>query len=233
MGQKRGNGQNGGNYYSNATMPVALDIQFTVDSANGNGFGCRSVKSNGYVENVFMHTSATPGVGANGFTNPNPASGLVLVQFKNNYNVYLSGSAGAVSYVQTPTKIDNSALTIGTAYVITTLGNATLANWQSIGLFQGVTPAVGVPFIATAIGVPGEANTSTSRVTVSKPSGVFKFESLGDSKLTANSALYPNAGMYVVVQMFDATNTLVAPGDGTVLAMRFNFDASSVTIDGL
>jgi hypothetical protein len=89
MAYSRGNGQNGGHFYSNVTQPVDLFVNFVVDPANGNGLGVRSIKSNGYIQNVFMHTTATPGVGNGGLVNPNPQSGTIMFQFKNNYNYYL------------------------------------------------------------------------------------------------------------------------------------------------
>lgn len=52
-------GKNGGNYYSNLTQPIAINLNFVVDVANGNGLGIRSLKSNGWVRNVFMNTSAS------------------------------------------------------------------------------------------------------------------------------------------------------------------------------
>lgn len=62
MSMPRGNGQNGGHFYSNITQPVKIDLNFVVDSANGNGLGIRSLKSNGYVDNVFMHTPPLTGI---------------------------------------------------------------------------------------------------------------------------------------------------------------------------
>ena len=241
MSVARGFGLNGKSIYMNVTKPQIVECNFVVDSTNGNGLGIRSLKSNGYIENVFMHTSATPGRGTGNFLNPNPAVGFVNIQFKNNFNYYLGGFSGFVSTVSgSAVKVDNSALTIGQAYVITTLGNSTLANWQAIGFPVGFTPAVGSSFIATAIGVPGEANTSTSRVMVPKVSGIQCFEVVGDpNQMIANAAISPNAGAQLIVQLLGATNssttTLIptAPADGTVLGMSFWFDGSSVTIDGI
>lgn len=243
MSVSRGFGLNGKSIYMNVAKPQIVECNFIVDHTNGNGLGIRSLKSNGYIENVFMNTSVTPGVGTGGFTNPNPLAGFVNIQFKNNFNYYLGGFSGFVSTVQTSTKIDNSALTIGQAYVITTLGNATLANWQAIGFPLGFTPAVGSAFIATAIGVPGEANTSTSRVMLPKPSGIQCFEVVGDpNQMIANSSVASNAGAQLIVQCLAPTLSTnaygqpmipTAPVDGTVLGMSFWFDGSSVTIDGI
>jgi hypothetical protein len=116
-------GLNKGLTYSNIVSPTQIDINFIVDSTNGNGLGIRSLKSNGFVRNVFMHTSATPGKSDN-YTNPNPASGYALIQFKSNYNVYLGGFSG----FNPPTSgssisIDGSSvLTIGNPYTIVSVG---------------------------------------------------------------------------------------------------------------
>lgn len=56
MGHALGN--NYGKSYSFLSKPVDLDLNFTVDSTNGNGLGVRSVKGQG-VKNVYMATSAS------------------------------------------------------------------------------------------------------------------------------------------------------------------------------
>lgn len=302
MPYARGFGLNGKSIYGNICKPEFVFCNFVVDSTNGNGLGLRSLKSNGYVESVYMNTSAaftgtshtstlidgiasgtsslvvgmpvqgsgiplgakiasivssgsitlsaattsstTGSITYQGVGSPNPAAGFVQVKFRNNFNYYLGGFSGFVSTVSgSAVKIDNSALTIGQAYTITTLGNATLANWQSIGFPMGFTPAAGSNFIATAVGVPGEANTSTSRVMTPKPSGILAFEAMGDPSQTMNNAsIASNAGAIVIVQLLAPTLSTnaygqpmipTAPQNGTVLGMSFWFDASSVTVDGL
>ena len=42
-----------------------IDINFVVDSTNGNGLGIRTLKGQG-IQNAVMHTSATVGKGNNG-----------------------------------------------------------------------------------------------------------------------------------------------------------------------
>lgn len=242
MSYARGFGLNGKSIYMNVAKPEIIECNFVIDHANGNGLGIRSLKSNGYIENVFMNTSASPGSN-NGFLNPNPAAGYAVIQFKNNFNYYLGGFSGFVSATQTSTKVDNSALVVGGAYVIAVLGSSSLADWQAIGFPKGFVPAVGAAFVATAVGVPGEANTSTSRVMVSKPSGIMCVEALGDPNQTiANSSIASNAGAQMIVQFLAPTLTVnaygqpmiaTAPVDGAVCGMSFWFDGSSVSVDGL
>lgn len=204
-------GQNAGHYYSNITKPYCLNMQFTVTPTNG--LGITSLKSNGWVNNVFLHTSTTPALN-NGMTNPNPANGFGLIQLKQNFNYYLGGFAS----VQPPAsgsdiKIDNSAMTAGQAYIITTLGNATAAKWLAIGVPAGVTPAVGVPFVALTNG--GAGNTLTSRVQVPSVSGVGAVEVIGNTNLAINSSIAANSGQFVMLQF------LAASGSGTVAAPVF------------
>lgn len=237
--QPRQNLPNAGHFYSNLVKPVKLDLSFIVNPTDTAGLGITSLKSNGYVQNVFMHTSATPGSN-NGQLNPNPAVGLALICLRNNFNAFLGLSGSITSTGQTSTKIDNSALVAGNAYVISTLGNASLAVWQAVGVPAGVTPAVGVSFIAISDG--GSANTSTSRVMVPNPSGIFRIESFGNPILTQNSNIYSNSGQSLIVQMLAPTLSTgayvaplipTAPVAASLVNLSLCFDGSSVTVDGL
>ncbi len=226
--QPRLNFPNAGHFNSNIAKPIKIDLSFIVTATNG--LGVTSLKSNGYVQNVFMGTSTTP-TANNGYTNPDPADGYMLIQLRNNFNSFLGASVTLTSTTQTSTKIDDSALTAGLVYVITIVGDATTAKWQSVGLPAGVTPAVGVSFVATAVGT-GSA-TLTSRVQVPKLSTVSAVEWVGNPILTANTAIYANSGMTLIGQLLDAAGALVAPVDGTLINVSLYFDSSSVNVDGL
>lgn len=239
MSQPRGFGLNGKSIYMNVAMPKIVQCNFVVDSANGNGLGIRSLKSNGYIENVFMHTSASPG-SHNGFLNPNPLAGFAVIQLKNNFNYYLGGFSGQVSPIGSPTTSTNSGLTLGQAYVITVLGTTTLAEWQLIGLPLGLTPTVGQAFIAIATGTGGA---HTGKVGIPGASGIVSVEVVGDPNTTiANSSIASNAGARLLVQFMGPTISTgayvapmipTAPAAGSVVGMSFWFDGSSVTVDGI
>lgn len=232
MSVARGFGINGKSYYSNVCKPIDVNLNFIVDSTNGNGLGVRSLKSNGYVRNVFMHTSASPGSN-DGALNPNPALGYALVQFKNNFNYYLGGFSGQVA----PVAGSNlTSATAGGAYVITALGTATAAQWLAAGVPAGVTPSVGVSFIAIATGtIGGSATVKVPGVLLATTVSV-----VGDPNLSLNNShISPNGGAYVLLQFSKptdaSTTTLIAgnPADGSTIGMCFRFDGSSVTVDGL
>lgn len=228
MSVARGNGQNGGHFYSNITQPVKLDFNFVVDATNGNGLGIRSLKSNGYVRNVFMHTSATPGSN-NGYLNPNPASGYALIQFNNNYRYYLGGFSGFVTPVSgTPL----TSTTAGLAYIIVSLGTTTAAQWLAAGVPPGVTPAVGVSFIAVATGAIG--GTGAVEVPATNGSGIAVVDVVGDPNTSINNSnLAANGGAWLLLRFLNASLALTAPAAGSVVGASSFFDISSVTIDGL
>lgn len=222
------NFSNAGKIYMMETMPVIITCNFIVDSTNGNGLGIRSLKG-ATVQAVYMHTSATPDP-----LNPNPASGTIVVQLQDNYNRSLAGFRSIVSPVSgSALKVDNSVLTPGVAYVISTLGDASLATWQALGVPVGVTPAVGVSFIALTNG--GSANASTSRVmaTAAAGSGIASIESVGDSNLSiAPNRLVQNYGAQFILQCRDYAGAIAAPADGTVISLSFMLSNSSVTVQG-
>jgi hypothetical protein len=226
MSVARGNGQNGGRFYSNITQPVKIDLNFVVDPANGNGLGIRSLKSNGYVNNVFMHTTSAPGTN-NGQTNPNPEAGYCLITMTNNYKVYLGGFDGFVSPLSGGALV---AVTAGLAYVITSLGTTTLAQWQAAGVPAGFVPAVGMSFIAIETGAIG----GTGTVQVPGVSGIASAEAIGNANLSiSNASLAQNAGAQLLLQFLSGAGALTAPATGSVCGMSIFMDISSATIDGL
>lgn len=204
MNTSRGYGLNGKSIYENVAKPMVTNLQFTVTPTNG--LGVTSVKSNGYVRNVFMHTSITP-TANDGYTNPNPADGFALVQFTNNFNYYLGGVAQFQAPLTGSIKIDNTALTVGQAYVISTLGDATAAQWLTVGVPAGVTPAVGVSFIAIAT-TAGTGNTSTSRVSTPTTSGIVGVEVVGTpNTMLASSNIATNGGAWLLLQFMGGAFT--------------------------
>ena len=117
-------GNNGGRSYDYAFQPVKIDCNFLVDPTNTNGLGVSALVGSG-VKNVFMHTTQTPG-SANGYLNPNPASGYALIQLKESYFKYLGGFSTFSSPLSgSNLAINASALTVGQPYVITSVGVGT------------------------------------------------------------------------------------------------------------
>ncbi len=214
---------NAGHFYTNLTQPVDININFVVDSTNGNGLGTRSLKSNGYANAVYMHTSA-PLAGSG---NPNPPAGFALIQLAGNYARYIGGFSGFVSPVSgTPL----TATVIHNPYIIVSLGTATLAQWQAVGVPQGLTPAVGMSFIATASATIG----GSAAVEAPSVSGIVCMEVIGDPNVSLNNSnVSANGGAYIMVQMLSDTDAPAAPANGSVCGMTFRLDKSSSNVDGL
>lgn len=224
---------NAGHYYSNIVSPVRVDMQFTVNSTDSGGLGITSLKSNGYVQRVFMNTSATPATGS-----PNPAAGYAQVIMKQNFNKYL----GCVADFQSPnsgTPINvTTGVTAGLVYVITVLGSTTTAQWQKLGLPVGFTPAVGQAFVAIA--TTTATGTGQIQVPAATGSGISVVDVMGvPNTLINNSQISSNAGAQVTLRFLAATNSSTttfvkaAPAAGTIVSVSLFFDNSSVTVDGL
>lgn len=231
---------NGGKIYLMETKPVLVTCNFIVDSANGNGLGIRSLKG-AMVQNVFMHTSTTAGVGNSNpatpniaITNPNPAAGYIVVQLQDNFNRSLAGYNTIVSPVSGSSLLVASAgLTVGLPYIITTLGTTSAAQWLALGVLPGVTPAVGVSFIAAATSATG---TGAVMVPATAGSGIFTIETVGDPNTTIAPAPGSGTGAQVILRCLkdsagDAP-VIGTPADNTVIALTFLLSDSSVKVSG-
>lgn len=200
-------------------MPVLIDCNFVVDSTNGNGLGIRSLKGP-YVKSVYMATSATPAAG-----NPNPAAGVIILQLTDNFSRSFSGFNAIVSPLSgTPL----TAVTAGTAYVIVSLGTATLAQWHAVGLPVGFTPAVGAAFIATASATIG--GSAAVEITATAGSGITSIETVGDPNATLSNSVYATGGQ-IILQCY-ASGVKTAPANGTVISLASYLSNSSIMIAG-
>lgn len=201
---------------------VEIDCNVVVDSTNGNGLGCRSLKGGG-VTQVQMYSTA-PAAGNT------QVAGTVQVLFNDNYvRSYFGGynlveplSGGAVA---------GGAFVTGTPYVIITMGTTTQAQWVAAGVPPTVQAAVGVSFIAGAAG----AGSGTVKTVVS--SNVFQVETVGDISLMVKGGAQNGLGNVSVggvaqLVMRDASKALVNPVDGSVLALNFFLSNSSILING-
>lgn len=177
--------------------------------------------------------------------NPNPASGIILVQLGQNYYRYYGGFYGFNSPLSgTNINISGSAvLTVGATYVITSLGTTTTAQWQAVGVPVSMTPAVGVAFTAKVTG----GGTGTGTVQAPSVSGISSIEAIGDPAATF---LNTNIGQISSVsntrvnqpllyfQTLGPTSSSVttsiptAPTAGTVIGMSFYLSNSSVMVKG-
>ena len=163
--------------------------------------------------------------------------GVIVVQLEDNYSRSLTGFKAIVSPVSgTSIKIDNSALTLGVAYIITTLGDATVAKWNAIGVPLGITPAAGLSFIAASNGGAGNVLASRVMATASAGSGILSIETIGDPNLSIAPDPTTNPpqgfGSQFILQCHDYAGANAAPADGTVISLAFLLSNSSVLLAG-
>lgn len=212
-------------FYTLEEYPVLISCNFVVDSTNGNGLGLRSLKGPG-VKAAYMHTTATPAAG-----NPNPASGTIVIQLQDNYNRALSGFNAIVSPVSgTPITI-SAGLTIGVAYIIVSLGTSTTADFHAIGVPAGVTPAVGVAFIAKATGAG--AGSGAVETTAAAGSNVASIETVGNSNLSISPFKAAQSfGAQFILQCRDYAGAIVAPAAGSVISLSFYLSNGSNQVQG-
>jgi hypothetical protein len=213
-------------FYTLEEYPVLISCNFIVDSTNGNGLGLRNLKGPG-VAAAYMHTSATPAPNS-----PNPASGTIVIQLQDNYNRSLSGFNAIVSPVSgTPITI-SAGLTIGVAYIIVSLGTSTVADFHAIGVPKGVTPAVGVAFIASATGAG--AGSGAVETTAAVGSGVVSIETVGDTRLSLSPQKLLNQGFggQIILQCRDHNSALVAPANGSVISLGIYLSNGSNSVQG-
>lgn len=219
------NWSSGGKLYSMHTSPVIVDCNFQVSSAVTSGIANLKGPT---VSQVLMHNSSASA------SSSNPEAGTIIVRLQDNYNKLLSFFGSIISPSSgSDVKIDNSAMTIGRAYTITTLGDATAAKWQAIGVPAGVTPAVGVSFIAASNGGAGNALTSRVQASAAAGSAIMSIELVpapnGD---IAPSQLSQSYGAQFILQCRDKTGALANPADGSIINLAFLLSNSSVTVQG-
>lgn len=191
MATPRGYGLNGKSFYANVAQPMSSWVNFTVTPTNG--LGVTSVKSNGYANYVFMHTSTTP-TASNGITNPNPANGYAMIGLKNNFNKFL----GLRWEIDAPAGNTGTTSTVtGTIYTITLVGTTTAAQWQAVGLPAWLTPTVGQSFVAIATQAIG----GTGTVGTAGVSNIGQVSVVGNPDTTiASSNIAQYGGAYLLLQ---------------------------------
>jgi hypothetical protein len=162
------------------------------------------------VASVFMHSTA-PGGG-----NPNPAAGYVVIKFSRAFAGLKSYLANLQMIIGSPVNV-SGALTVGTTYTIVSVGTTTAAQWASIGLTAGLTPAVGQTFVATSATPAG----GTGTVAVSTTSGCDHFESVGDP----GSGLNVTGGGEMVIASVNE-DAVTALANGTTVTLHFDLIAA-------
>lgn len=200
--------------YSLHKMPVAIDCNFLVGATGAVTAG--SVKGSG----VYAVTRL--------------AAGIYKVQFQDSfYKLYEMN--WSLKAPVTGSDVPAGSLTPGVVYEITALGTTTTAQWVTAGVPVGITPAVGVSFLAAAT----SAGTGTAKAI--GVSGISAVELVGSTNLQLapwGSGVVAGQAGYAIVKCLGATDasttTLIAtdPAQNSQLYLSFLLSNSSVLVQG-
>ncbi len=229
------NFSNGGKIFQMETMPVQISMSFQTAIADTSGTGITAGSLVGpTVAAVYMVTNQTKAAGSPGSTT-GPAAGTIVIDLQDNYNQLLGVRWSAVAPNSGSSLLVASAgLTAGVAYTITILGTTTTAHWHDLGVPAGITPSVGVSFIAAATSTTG---TGAVQISLAAGSGIFSIEGIGSPNLlVAPNPTQQSTGTRVILQCRkdsagDAP-TIAAPSDLTTLRIELLMSNSSVKIQG-
>lgn len=221
-------------YYTLHTYPVQIDCNFTTSHSAASGI--TGLVGAG-ISAVYTSTSGSSPI------TPAMADGDFLVQFQDCYNgLYAFDYSLQSSLSGTPIVVTAAGahLVAGTVYVITVLGTTTAANWVTIGVPIGITPAVGVSFVAAATG----AGTGSGQVQIpaAAGTGITNIDILGNPNLTLQSSAAKigggGSGAYMLLRTLGPTaagNTApvaTIPNNGTKIFLKFLLSNSRITNGG-
>lgn len=218
--------QNAGHFYAPHTMPILIDCNFAVSVADSAGKGITGLKGPG-VSAVYMNTSTTPST-----YNPNPAAGEIVVKLQDNYNKYFCHWGSIIG----PNGAATTSSKANVLNIITVLGTATTAQWNTVGLPVGVTPAVGVVFVGTVAAVIG--GSAQTAIALAAGAGIDHIETVGLPNLDlspagVSAAAGSLAGQGSLLYFRCLKNgVLTAPTDLSVISLSIYLSNSSVTVSG-
>lgn len=216
------NFSSGGKLYSMITQPVLIDLNFVVDSTNGNGLGIRSLKGP-LVANVYMQ-SATPSASNPLVPGTTPPTNGINIGMMANFAILaaaaITGSTGAGSvvtgdmgiYPNTLSSVTNfpPSVDIGTIHAADGVANTGLIDANTA--FTTINALAGG---ATAISSTLDGQTLTPGA-YKEASGTFNLAQSGPGTLTFNGA-----GTYNII----ASSTLIT-GAGGMPTMAFTGGAT-------
>lgn len=152
-------------------------------------------------------------------------AGVYRIQLQDNYNGCFNLVAGARSPT-TGSAVNSGSFSVGTLYTITTLGTT---NYNLIGIPAGITPAIGMAFVATGVG------TGNGTATAIGSSGINAIEQVSNiSGYLNKQPATPLSGGYVIIQCLGPTSSSVTtliptdPASGSQITFKLLLNNSSV-----
>ncbi len=198
--------------YNQHFSPRQLDAQIaigasgapTLSTSNGNAFGIKSITR--------------------------LSAGRYRIQLQDNYNALLQFQAqfqAGLSGSDIAVDATTVGLSVGTVYQITAVGTATTAaNWITLGVPAGITPAVGVNFKAATTGTGTQSGAGTVKVISTSGIAFSELMENSSSMLSNQPFVFGNGGGYIDFQTMGGVFTAAAyTPAGTISAPTFTGDA--------
>lgn len=192
--------------FNQHVFPVQLDAQVSIGSS-----GDPTLVTSSTVPGSSPTATQMQSMGIKSITRL--AAGIYQVRLDDNYSSLLSLDArftapvtGSSIQVDTVT----AGLTVGVVYQIVTLGTTTTANWQTLGLPTGVTPAVGMPFLAAATGA-GSGTGTAKAIGSNAAQGIQIIGITPDNMLNSQPFVQGSGGGYITFKTTGLTGTVAAP----------------------
>ncbi len=184
--------------------PVKLDFSMSVTGASG-----------------ALGATANPGQGITSITRL--AAGVYQLQLNDNYPSYLDSNFRIETNLGSTAAASAASTTALSS--ISSLGTTTTAQWHTAGVPAGITPAVGVVFVAAAAAT---AVTGTGTVKPVVADSITSIQICGDPNLMlSNQPFQSRSGGYITFACVaaktagtaaaDATPTITDPAAGTVI----------------
>lgn len=137
--------------------------------------------------------------------------GVYMIQLQDSYNRYFGGACGLVEQPGTGVAITAASnnLTVGVLYTITVLGDATAADWVTVGVPAGLTPSVGLPFVALATGSGTGTTARVAPLAATGATDALVFNVAGDTNAVINQKAIHGTGGYVFMVCREGSNGAV------------------------
>jgi hypothetical protein len=147
------------------------------------------------------------------------AVGTYQIKLEDNYYRFLNLQA-LFEMPVTGSDVAATAMVAGTTYEITALGTT---NFALYGVAAGVAPAVGVAFVATAVGL------GTGTVKAVAASGIYGVQVIGNPQLMDQPSV---KGAVILIRTMNNAGAATDPVDGTVMNLQINVRNSGVKSKG-
>lgn len=144
-------------------------------------------------------------------------TGIFQINLDDGWPRYLHSTYNMNSQVLSGVSVPDGSFVVGTLYSITNVGDT---DWAAVGVPSSVTPAVGVAFVATAVGGAG-----TGTVEALGASGIASVEVLGDPQSQIKNGI-------VLIGCYDDAGALADPADGTVVSFEIMCRNSELLLKG-